>query len=75
LWSRACRPHQPGFHGHRIARKTGKTIQSSAERANSYLKDNYGGRNIRVKGASKAMAHLMFGVVSITAMQIFRLLL
>ena len=49
--------------------------RSSAERVNSNLKDNYGGRNIRVKGASKVMAHLMFGVVSITAMQIFRLLL
>lgn len=49
--------------------------RSSSERVNSNLKDNYGGRNIRVKGASKVMAHLMFGVVSITAMQIFRLLL
>jgi len=49
--------------------------RTSAERVNSNLKDNYGGRTIRVKGASKVMAHLMFGVVSITAMQIFRLLL
>jgi hypothetical protein len=49
--------------------------RSSSERVNSNLKDNYGGRNIRVKGASKVMAHLMFGVVSIAAMQIFRLLL
>jgi len=49
--------------------------RSSAERVNSYLKDNYGGRSIRVKGSSKVMAHLMFGIVSITAMQLFRLLL
>jgi hypothetical protein len=49
--------------------------RSSAERVNSNLKDNYGGRSIRVKGASKVMTHLMFGIVSITAMQIFRLLL
>ncbi len=49
--------------------------RSSAERVNSYLKDNYGGRTIRVQGACKVMAHLMFGIVSITAMQIFRLLL
>jgi len=49
--------------------------RSSAERVNSNLKDNYGARNIRVKGAAKVMTHLMFGVVSITAMQIFRLLL
>jgi hypothetical protein len=56
--------------------------RSSSERVNSRvnsnLKDNYGGRSIRVKGASKVMAHLMFGIVSITAitaMQILRLLL
>lgn len=48
--------------------------RSSSERVNANLKDNYGGRNIRVKGASKVMAHLMFGIISITAMQIFRLL-
>lgn len=49
--------------------------RSSAERVNSTLKDNYGGRNIRVKGASKVMAHLMFGVISVAAMQLYRLLL
>ena len=49
--------------------------RSSAERVNSNLKDNYGGRSVRVKGASKVMAHLMFGIISITAMQIFRLLM
>lgn len=48
--------------------------RSSAERVNSTLKDNYGGREIRVKGPSKVMAHLMFGIVSITAMQLYRLL-
>lgn len=49
--------------------------RSSVERVNAYLKDNYGGRSIRVKGGSKVMAHLMFGIVSITAMQLYRLLL
>ena len=48
--------------------------RSSAERVNSNLKDNYGGRNIRVKGASKVMTHLMFGIIVITATQLFRLL-
>jgi hypothetical protein len=41
--------------------------RSSAERVNSYLKDNYGGRNIRVKDAAKVMTHLMFGIIAITA--------
>ena len=49
--------------------------RSSAERVNSNLKDNYGGRNIRVKGAAKVMAQLMIGIVSIAAMQLYRLLL
>jgi hypothetical protein len=40
---------------------------NSAERVNSNLKDNYGGRNIRVKGAAKVMTHLMFGFIVITA--------
>jgi hypothetical protein len=57
------------------ATKTRFAERSSAERVNSYLKDSYGGRNIRVKGASKVMAHLMFGIISITAMQLYRLLL
>jgi len=49
--------------------------RSCAERVNSTLKDNYGDRNIRVKGAAKVMAHLMFGIVSIAATQLYRLLL
>lgn len=57
------------------ATKTRFAERSTAERVNSNLKDNYGGRNVRVKGASKVMAHLMLGIISITAMQLFRLLL
>jgi hypothetical protein len=48
--------------------------RSSAERVNSNLKDNYGGRFVRVRGAAKVMAHLMFGIVVLTANQLFRLL-
>tara|TARA_B100001059_G_C17772123_1_gene549054 strand:- start:190 stop:1278 length:1089 start_codon:yes stop_codon:yes gene_type:complete len=48
--------------------------RSSAERVNSYLKDNYGGRNVRVKGHLKVMSHLMFGIIAITANQLFKLL-
>jgi len=44
------------------------------ERVNSNLKDNYGGRNIRVRGHKKVMAHLMFGILAITANQLFRLI-
>lgn len=48
--------------------------RSAAERVNSNLKDNYGGRFVRVRGATKVMAHLMFGVLAIAATQLFRLL-
>jgi hypothetical protein len=49
--------------------------RSSAERVNSNLKDNYGGNNIRVKGAKKVACHLMFGLIALTATQLFNLLL
>ncbi|MGH9669266.1 MAG: transposase [Terriglobales bacterium] len=48
--------------------------RSTAERVNSNLKDNYGGRYVRVRGAVKVMGHLMFGLVALTALQLFHLL-
>jgi hypothetical protein len=48
--------------------------RSTAERVNSNLKDNYGGRFVRVRGAAKVMTYLMFGLIAITATQLFRLL-
>lgn len=48
--------------------------RSSAERANSALKDSYGARFVRVRGAAKVMTHLMFGVLALTAAQIVRLI-
>ena len=49
--------------------------RSTAERVYSDLKDNYGGSHVRVKGASKVMTHLMFGLVAIAAKQIIRLII
>ena len=43
------------------------------ERVNARLKDEFGGRNVRVRGASKVMAHLMFGVLALTVDQILKL--
>ena len=48
--------------------------RSTAERVNSNLKDNYGDRYVRGRGAVKVMAHLMFGLVALTALQLFGLL-
>ena len=41
--------------------------RSASERVNSLLKERYGGRWGRVRGAAKVMCHLMFGLVALTA--------
>lgn len=48
--------------------------RTQAERTNGRLKDDFGGRHIRVKGNAKVMSHLMFGVLALTADQLLRLL-
>jgi IS5 family transposase len=47
--------------------------RTMVERANARLKDEFGGRQIRVRGAAKVMAHLMFGVLALTVDQILKL--
>ena len=44
-----------------------------AERSNARLKDEFGGRNVMVKGPVKVMGHLMFGVLALSADQLIRL--
>ena len=48
--------------------------RSGAERVNGNLKDNHGGRTVRVRGPEKVMCHLMFGIAFIAVAQIMRLL-
>lgn len=43
------------------------------ERVNARLKDEFGAGHIRVRGAAKVMAHLMFGVLALTVDQWLRL--
>jgi hypothetical protein len=43
------------------------------ERVNARLKDEFGGRYIRVRGARKVMAHLAFGLLALTVDQLLRL--
>jgi hypothetical protein len=47
--------------------------RTSVERVNSRLKDEFGGRYVRVRGHAKVMAHLMFGLLALTVDQILRL--
>ena len=48
--------------------------RSSAERVNARLKDDCGGRIVRVRGAPKVHTHLMFGVLVIFAEALLRIL-
>jgi len=48
--------------------------RSQAERTNARLKDEFGGRQIWVRGHAKVMSHLMFGLLVLTADQLMRLL-
>jgi hypothetical protein len=41
--------------------------RTAIERVNGRLKDYFGGRTVRVRGAAKVMCHLMFGLLAITA--------
>jgi hypothetical protein len=47
--------------------------RTMVERVYSRLKDEFGARSIRVRGASKIMAHLMFGVLALTVDQLLKL--
>jgi hypothetical protein len=46
--------------------------RTGVERVYSRLKDEFGGATVRVRGAAKVMAHLMFGILALTADQILR---
>ena len=48
--------------------------RSGSERINGRLKDEFGGRHVRVRGYDKVLAHLMFGMTVLTASQLMRLI-
>jgi len=47
--------------------------RTAAERSNARLKDEFGGKTLRVQGPAKVMAHLMFGILALSADQLMRL--
>jgi hypothetical protein len=49
-------------------------LRSMSESVNSRLKDEFGARSVRVRGAAKVMAHLMFGIIALTVDQWLKLL-
>ena len=46
--------------------------RTNVERVNGRLKDEFGGKMVRVRGCAKVMAHLMFGILALTADQLLR---
>lgn len=49
--------------------------RTNVERVYARLKDEFGGRMIRVRGWAKVMTHLMFGILALTADQLMRLVI
>jgi IS5 family transposase len=49
--------------------------RTTVERINARIKDDFGGRTVRVRGHAKVMCHLMFGVLALTAEQLMRLIM
>jgi hypothetical protein len=48
--------------------------RTTVERANARMKDEFGAKNVRVRGHSKVMCHLMFGICVLAADCILRLI-
>jgi hypothetical protein len=61
--------------GHRLAEDVRYGERSTAERVNGGLKDHHGGRTVQVRGPAKVLCHLMFGVLTFTALQLLRLVI
>jgi len=55
--------------GHQTAETVRYKERSTVERVNARLKDEFGGRVVRVKGPAKVMCHLMFGILALTSNQ------
>jgi transposase len=55
--------------GHKTAEAVRYNERSTVERVNARMKDEFGGRVVRVRGHAKVMCHLMFGILALTANQ------
>ena len=62
------------YAGYRLAEDLRYNEHSGAERVNGRLKDDFGGRYVRVRGHAKVLCHLMFGILALTCDQLLRLI-
>ena len=56
--------------GHKTAEAIRYNERSTVERVNARLKDEFGGRVVRVRGHAKVRCHLMFGILAANQMMI-----
>ena len=70
LRTEARRLKNLGFH---LAEQVRYNERTAGERVNGRLKDEFGGRHVRVRGAAKVMCHCMFAVLALTSDQLVRL--
>jgi len=61
------RPDHPVYRTERLR------IRTLAEQGFGRLKESFGARTVRVRGSTRVMAHLMFGVLALTADRILAL--
>ncbi|MGE5532296.1 MAG: transposase [Bacteroidota bacterium] len=68
-------PRKRGSHKRELAPHQKMRLQerNAVERVFGRLKDEFGGATVRVRGWAKVMAHLMFGILALTADQLLRL--
>jgi hypothetical protein len=59
--------------GYKLAE--GRALQrTQRSRACQWVKDDFGGRTLRVRGHAKVACHLMFGILALTCDQLLRLI-
>ena len=68
--SNTRRGQKIGFAPHEARRYK---VRTTVERVNARLKDEFGGRTVRVRGHAKVLNHLMFGILALTVDQLVRL--
>ena len=60
--------------GHVYAEQLRYRERTTVERVKGRLKDEFGARQVRVRGHAKVLCHLMFGIVALAVSQLMRLL-
>ncbi len=60
--------------GYKLAEDIRYNERGTVERVNGRLKEEFNARMVRVKGHAKVMAHLMFGIITLSANQMMKFL-